>query len=119
MIELSFENVNNALSKDIHVQAYCVTMAQADYVFRRACDIYLPKNETVGYYAKKTDLLLEIQYTALRFRSWKQTNESWRGFRGVLMIHPDLSTRFTKQRDFDLYDEMSFHNQRYLDSWQS
>lgn len=120
MIELSFDNVNNALKKGIHVQAYCVNRIQTEDIFRRAVDLYIPKEETIGYFCNRTDLFLEIQYIALRFRTWESTRlDNWIGFRGVLMIHPDLSTNFKQQKDFDLYDKMSFHNQRYLDSWQS
>lgn len=120
MIELSFDNVNNTLSKAIDIQTYCVNSQQCDYVFRRAVEIYIPKKETFGYFCKHKVFLLEIKYVSLQLRSWKSSHrESWNGFRGVLMIHPDLSTKFTKQQDFDLYDEMAFHNQRYLDLWQS
>jgi hypothetical protein len=85
-------------------------------------EIYIPTKENVpGFFSRKSELLLEIQYVALRFRSWEASTRlyNWKGFRGVLMIHPDLSTTFKQQKDFDLYDEMSFHNQRYLDSWPS
>lgn len=119
-MELSFANVNNGLSKGIDMQCYCPTQCEADAMFRRAIWLYIPEQpDTSGYRISNTDRLLEIRYTTIRFTRWDSSRESWRGFRGVLLIHPHLSMNFTKQRDFDYYDDMRFHNERYLDQWRA
>lgn len=120
MIELSHANVLNGFAKMIHMQVWSRNMVIGDYVFNRAVDLYYrPNHDKIGFYVKRADRTLEIQYTAIRFKSWDGAkNDSWRGFRGVQMIHPELSLNFHTQKDFDLYDEMKFHNERYLDSWQ-
>lgn len=117
MIELSFDNVNNGLNRGIHMQCWCPTARIADDIFRRARDLYFSPGKRCS--AKRTLRSLDIYGVHLRFKPWNSSNNNWRGFRGVHMIHPDLSMNFQKQKDFDLYDEMMFHNERYLDQWRA
>jgi hypothetical protein len=119
-MELSFANVNNGLNKGISMICYCPTQYEVDAVFRRAIGLYIPEHpDTSAYRINYKYRLLDIQYTTIQFIRWDSSKESWRVFRGVLLIHPLLSMNFTKQRDFNFYDDMQFHNERYLEQWQA
>jgi len=117
MIELSFNNVNNGLHRGVHMQCWCSNRQVADDIFRRAKDLYYSPGRECS--AKRTLLSLNIYGVYLRFKPWDPSNNNWKDFHGVHMIHPNLSTQFTKQQDFNLYDEMMFHNERYLDQWRA
>lgn len=118
MIELCHQNVRTALFEGISIMAWCPTQVVADYVFRRAIDLYLPLDPENGSH-QGTQLSLRVHKTTLRFKSWQSRFETYKGFRGIHMIHPDLSMNFKDQRDFDIYDDMMFHNTRYLNQWRS
>lgn len=116
MIELSYWNINNGLAKGIHMSCWCPSMQVADDLFRKARDLW--RHEIIS--TKAQNRTLEINYVHLRWRAWSSaTDQNWKGFRGVHMVHPDLSTQFNKQKDFDLYNEMMFHNERHLDQWRA
>ena len=119
MIELSYDNVNNGFRKRIHMTAWCPNLTMAEYVFRRAANLYCASHEATSYIM---DLTIRCHEVDLQFKSWDRLNwdrlnETYNDSRGIHMIHPALSMNFTKQKDFDVYDDMQFRNERFLDQW--
>ena len=116
MIELSYWNVNRGLAKGIHMCCWCPSIQMANDLFHKAVDLW--RDEIIS--TKIQNRSLEINYVHLTWCAWSSVSKTnWKGFRGVHLIHPNLSTQFYKQQDFNLYNEMMFHNERHLDQWRA
>lgn len=115
-MELSFANFDNALRKDIPVLAFCLTRQECDRLLHNTIELY-DKPVGVVREIKLTECSLTVGYTFARFRAFKRNDYSWKGFRGVIMFHPELTSNCSNQSDFNMIDEMQFHTQRYLNSW--
>lgn len=117
MIELSYANVNNGIRKGIPITAWCPNKYVAEHVFRRAVELYGDRQNGITY--QPQFLSLNFNGINLIFKPWSVKGENFKGYRGIHMIHPELSMNFTYQKDFDVYAEMQHLNERYLDQWRS
>ncbi len=117
MIEISYANVMNGLNKGIHMRLLCPTRQETHYMFQRACELWYVKD-----FSKASQNPYQIDYNgvSMRFDNFEYThNSSWRGFRGIFMIHPDITPENTMPRFQEMINEMDWHNERYLDQWRT
>ena len=129
MIEISYDNVMNGLNKGIHMICVCPTQLESDRLYRNAVKLWYAKGWTICNSVEQT-----IQYgpegfprVFLRFKALKTLREdSWRGFRGVFLLHPDFhpdilssqNMRLTRQEQ-QMLSELSQYNERYLKQWRA
>jgi hypothetical protein len=113
MIEISYANVLNGLDKGIHMSLVCRDFNQTDYIFRNAVELWHIQGFT-------KIMKHEIMYgdVMMRFRNINSMHDSsFRGFRGVFLIHPSLLGLGLKFSINERVHELQHHNERYLESW--
>lgn len=123
MIYISYDNVMNGLNTGINMSLIAPTAAVANELFTRVCDLWFVK----GYCAaKKADRSLKYGYPtgkaiSIRVRTIDRLDRdgSWRGFRGVFLLHPEIEDEFLTNARSTLIMELNQHNMRYLKQWQS
>lgn len=119
MIEISYDNVMNGLNKGIHMRLLVPTRQVEDYLFHRAVDLWhIPDFTQVSRHSMA--IVYGIEKIQIQFRVFEAIhNDSWRDFRGIYMIHPDLKREEMMPRFVNLYDELVLHNERLLERWRA
>lgn len=122
MIEISYDNVMNGLNKSIHMSLVCPTQCEADRLFRNGMDLWFIPQFSM---AKKAERSIEYGYklpnggVSIRFKCFKSmSHQSWRGFRGVFLMHPKMFDLPMSDQEMQTFDEMNHHNARYVEQWQ-
>lgn len=115
MIPISYDNVMNGLNKSLNMQLLCPTRQEAYYIFQRAVDLWHIEGFTQ---VTKTNLSIKYGAVYMQFKVFEAThNDSWRGFRGVFMLHPAITPETIMPRFQKMLEEMEWHNERYMESW--
>lgn len=117
MIELTYDNVRNGLRKNISMTGICRSSDDANYVFKRALDIWnIPFSPTT----EKTRCLIHFEEITLQFISIKtHFSDNWKSFKGVFMLHPSIKPYDLSQLKQQILVDMDQHNERYLETWRA
>lgn len=117
MIPISYKNVMNGLNKSLSMRLLCPTRGEVDYLFHRACELWYVKDFSQ---ASRREGLITYGSVRIHFQNIEAIhNDSWRGFRGVFLLHPSINPDNLMPRHRSMYDEMVYHNERYLEQWRS
>lgn len=122
LIPISFDNVMNGLNKGIHMRLLCPTRHEAHEMYRRAHRLWHIDGYTI---VRSVNMELEIgpkdgDRVAIQMKVFEAIhNDSWRGFHGVYMLHPAIERDKVLLRHAQMLEEMTWHNERFLDKWQS
>lgn len=123
MIEISYPNVMNGLNKGIHMTLLCPTQCEADRLWRRGCELWYIQGFSLAKAAERS-----IEYgpgddkISIRFKSYETIcrHESWRGFRGIFLLHPDITIETIRHSKCGSeLEAMEIHNERYLEKWRA
>lgn len=109
---LSYQTVNEMIRIEQDMLIYCLNYDQMRYIRDRAYRVY---EDYPGFKCSSKDSFMEVYGCKLSFRSWTSRSENWKGFRGVILLHPSITSTINTQKGFDAVDEMQFHTQRILD----
>lgn len=120
-IPISFNNIQRGLNAGVHMTLICPTKPETDRLWRNARELYYIKGFTQF---KGTERSIEYGITldhpiSIRFKNLSSfASQSWRGFRGVFLIHPEIYPENIIAREERELREMLQHNTRYADKWQ-
>ena len=122
MIEISYDNVMNGLNKGIHMTLLCPTQEETQRLWRKGYELWYIEGFSQ---AKARERSIEYgpgnDKISIRFKNLEPfISSSWRGFRGIFLLHPDINPDSIREsRVGRELEEMQLHNERYLDQWRA
>jgi hypothetical protein len=118
MYELTYFNVMKGFDLGINMMGISPTEMVNEDIFRRAIKLwYIPSYSLV----KRAERAIEYPSgVGISFRSMDRMffNNTWKGFRGVFLLHPEINLEQVHPRRFSMFQEMNQYNERYKDQWQ-
>ena len=100
----------------------CPSKQEALNMYFRAHNLWYIDKYSI---ASKSDLKIEVgpkdgDRVLIQMKIFEAIhNSSWRIFHGVYMLHPKIKPEQVFPRHAQMLEEMTWHNERFLDKWQS
>ena len=116
MIPISYDNVMKGLNKSLNMRLLCPTRGETEHLFHRACELWYIKDFSK---VSRNPCMIDYGQVTIIFNNFEAIpNDSWRGFRGIFMAHPQLNLNRVSPRYREIFHEMQYHNERHMESWQ-